>query len=264
MTTLPRNLSILDLNADVFDIILDLVSVQDACNFRLCSRAAAQAAVRHAMITKTVKLPDEEWFEFMKTRRDKLVFLRTLTLHRPPYPKLETPYLPTSLADFVQESTGLKELLSNAPEEAFAALERFHGAVAKLPRLQLLKLAKSGPETSYWLLNELQGGLSNLTSLHLGQLSFSSRPAPSLLTLRELSVSSLSRKVESLVQLAPNLQRLVLITMEAANGCEYIPCIIHLSVVSVAPLHIWQSLHFVSGQLGDVHFISPLFKHLLL
>ncbi|KAF7789930.1 hypothetical protein EIP86_000878 [Pleurotus ostreatoroseus] len=260
MTTPRRKLNILDLNADVFAIIFDLVSVQDACSFRLCSRAAAQVAARHAMTAKTVRLPEDSWFKFMATRRETLVFLRTLTLHLSRNYEHVVPSLPNVLADFLQASSELKALSSNTPEEAFENIARFHDAVGKLSRLQSLKLSKSGLETSYWLLDELHGGLPNLTSLHLGQLSFSSRPVPSLLTLRELSVGSLSGKLESLVQLAPNLERLVLVTVENKHGPGYIPCIVHPCVVSVVPSRIWRSLHLVSGQLNDVHFILPLFQ----
>ena len=83
MSTLRRPFgqypNILDLNADVLDAIFDLVSVQEACRFRLCSQRAAQAVARRALSIKRITAATQNWFAFMGKRREKLALVRKLT-----------------------------------------------------------------------------------------------------------------------------------------------------------------------------------------
>ncbi|KAF7789933.1 hypothetical protein EIP86_000881 [Pleurotus ostreatoroseus] len=259
---LLQQLNILDLNTDVLDSIFDLVSVQDACRFRLCSQRAAQAAARRAMSSKTISIVTQRWLDFMMKRREKIALIQKLTLVFPTPHQTVTSDLSTDFVEFLRAASGVKEFVLNTPAETFGQIPRYPQIITRFSLLQALELPNSGSETSSWILSEPHGFSSRLTRLYLGVLNFPDSDVPPvrpLSTLRSLSVKFLSGNLGCLVQFAPHIVQLQLIA-DYDTTRQLVRCISGTSVVPTAPSHFWQSLLRVSGSLYDVYRILPLFQ----
>ncbi|KAF7796810.1 hypothetical protein EIP86_007994 [Pleurotus ostreatoroseus] len=251
----PRTL--LTLNRDILTLIVELLSIEDARNFRLCSKRAAFFAAAHALSRWKLRLLPEHTVErvddLLEQQADRLPLVRCLIVERWNRLKDLNTDIANALLRLLSKTPGVRELFLDEVEDLLGLAPDLLHAVACLPHLRKLTFPYSSAKVSAWF---LRGGhiplAKTLTHLTLSLLDVSdkllgARPPPQFLSLRSLSIGILKGRITHLVTFAPLLHEL---TMTLAPAYE----------VPSGDKTGWTTLTAVTGHIETLYSLLPLFR----
>ncbi|KAF7796818.1 hypothetical protein EIP86_008002 [Pleurotus ostreatoroseus] len=246
------------LDHDILTLIVELLSVDDARNFRLCSKRADFFASAHALSRQELLLLHHHTVRsverLLEQQAGRLPLIKCLRLTRKyKYKDLDVETV-TAILRLLPKTPNVRELRIEASTDLLNLAPGLLDAVGRLPRLQKLALPGSDTKASNWFLGGGNTPLVNtLTHLKLGLLDLTDGPfgacsPPRLPLLRSLSVETLEGRVVHLVAFAPTLKELII---EKAND---------VVLPNPSDNTKWTTLTAITGHGDAIHRLLPLFR----